>query len=207
MKYLFRLTKLIYLHLRLVFCMNGFAIPLLGVIFVILITSSVPSIAVDDPVDNKEVSEDADKLNIVPTEDPKYKIYLHVIVRNAQSELIGVTETLPCQFGSNCFEYMPKCYLCREAHEVTDYAFDTLLGKKEIITIYNIKYEKVHLSNSYEVKEVKEQTARWVVELCGEPVKKHGLECAKIFHNKTTVVYLEVGDVITTNWTILRELN
>ena len=41
----------------------------------------------------------------------------------------------------------------------------------------------------------------------GEPVKKYGLECAKIFHNKTTVVYLEVGDVITTNWTILRELN
>ena len=221
MKYLFRLTKLIYLHLRLVFCMKGFAIPLLGVIFVILITSSVPSIAVDDPVDNKEVSEDADKLNIVPTEDPKYKIYLHVIVRNAQSELISVTETLPCQFGSNCFEYMPKCYLCREAHEVTDYAFDTLLGKKEIIAIDNIKYEKVQFSDSSEQTVTtityynqylfdrydREPTGRWVVEICGEVLKKFGFECAQIFQSRTSVVWLEVGDVTTTYWTILRETN
>ena len=70
--------------------MKGFAIPLLSVIFVTLITSSVLSIAADDPVDNKVVSEDVDKLNVVPTEDLKYEIYLHVVVRNAQDELINV---------------------------------------------------------------------------------------------------------------------
>ena len=178
--------------------MKWFALLLSYIIFLTLITNSAQSTAVDDSGGNEMVSEDVDKLNAVPTKDSKYKIYLNTVVRNTQGELISVAETLPCQF-TNCSDYL--------AHEITDYAFDTLLGKKEIITIYNIKYEKVHLSNSYEVKEVKEQTARWVVELCGEPVKKYGLECAKIFHNKTTVVYLEVGDVITTNWTILRELN
>jgi hypothetical protein len=124
-----------------------------------------------------------------------------------QGELISITETLPCQFGSNCFEYMPKCYLCREPHEITDYAFDTLLGEKEITTIGNMKYEKVNLSNSNEIKERTEQTAKWVVQFCGEPVKKSLSECSNIFHSKTTVVDLEVGDVVTANWTILREMN
>jgi len=81
--------------MHLIFRMKGFAMVLLGVIFVALITNTVSSIAVDDSGGNNVVSEHVDKLNIVPTEDPKYKIYLHVIVRNAQSELISVTETLP----------------------------------------------------------------------------------------------------------------
>ena len=174
--------------------------PLLGVIFVALITSSLPSITADEPVDNKVVSEDADKLNVVPTKDPKYKIYLHVIVRNAQGELISVADTLPCQFGRNCFEYM--------LHEVSDYVFDTLLGKKEIITIDNIKYEKVHHSNTLKVKIVKDQTSKWALDVCGTPLEKYGFYCATVFGtNKTTVMYLEVGDVITTNWIILRAMN
>ena len=52
---------------------------MLGVIFVALITSSVLSIAADDPVDNKVVPEDADKLNVVPTKNSKFEIYLHVV--------------------------------------------------------------------------------------------------------------------------------
>ena len=47
--------------------MKGFVILLLGVIFVALITNSVPSIAEDDSGSNNADSEDADKLNIVPT--------------------------------------------------------------------------------------------------------------------------------------------
>ena len=70
--------------------MKGFVILLLGVIFVSLITSSLPSIAVDDSDGNNVVSEDADKLDVVPTKSPEYKIYLHVIVRNAQDQLVSV---------------------------------------------------------------------------------------------------------------------
>ena len=120
--------------------MKKFTIALFSVIFVALIAGSVEYVAADEPVDNKVVSEDADKLNVVPTKDPKYKIYLHVVVRNAHGELVSIADTIPCQFGRNCSTYMP--------HEVTDYAFDTLLGKKEIITIDDIKYEKVQFSTS-----------------------------------------------------------
>ena len=68
----------------LVFRMKGFAMVLLGVIFVALITNTVSSIAVDDSGGNNVVSEHVDKLNIVPTKDSKYEVYMYVIVRNAQ---------------------------------------------------------------------------------------------------------------------------
>ena len=97
-------------------------------------------------------------------------------------------------------------------HEVTDYAFDTLLGKKEIITIDDIKYEKVQFSTSsdnpwlFDVYD-RELTGIWEVEICGEPIKKYGYECTNIFWTRTGLVFLEVNDVTTNNWTILREIN
>ena len=173
------------------FIMKEFTIPFLGVIFVTLITSSVLSIAADDPAGNNVVSEDADKLNVVPTEDLKYEIYLHVLVRNAHDELISVAETLPCQF-TNCSDYL--------AHEITGYAFDTALGKKEIITIDNIKYEKVQFSDSSEQtmtsltlynqymfdNYLRVPAWEWVIEVCGEPIKKYGVECTHVFWSRTS---------------------
>ena len=179
--------------------MRIFVISLLGIIFVTLITSSIPHII-------------ADELDVVTTEDSKYEIYLHVLVRNAQGELISVAETLPCESGDYCSEYMD--------HEVTDYAFDKL-GKKEIVTVDNIKYEKIQFSDSYGLTADtitfhnqylfdmydREPAGRWVVEICGEALNKFGFECAKIFQSRTSIVWLEVGDVTTSNWTILKKIN
>ena len=191
--------------------MKGFVILLLGVIFVALITSSLPSIAVDDSGGNNVVSEDADKLDVVPTKSPEYKIYLHVIVRNAQDQLVSVSETMDGGYF---------------AHEITDYAFDhslplvsgvdiksdaTMLpptGKKEIIIIDNIKYEKVQYSDTFMLNSEQELKSKWGLNVCAEHVKKYGGECARIFGTTSiTVMYIEVDDVITTNWTILREFN
>jgi len=180
---------------------KAFTISLLGIIFVALITSSIPPITADESFDNEESFEDS-----------KYKIYLHVLVRNAQGELVTVAETLPCELGSYCSEYMD--------HEVTDYAFDEL-GKKEIITIDDIKYEKIQFSDSYGKTANtityynqylfdmydREPTGRWVVEICGESLNKFGFECAKIFQSRTSIVWLEVGDVTTSNWTVLKKIN
>ena len=86
--------------------MKIFTLLLLSAIFVALITSYTPSVAVDEPADT--------------TEDLKYKIYLHVVVRNGHGELVTVTDLIPCKSRIGCSSYLP--------HEVTDYAFDTLLG-------------------------------------------------------------------------------
>ena len=164
------------------FCVKVFTLLLLSVIFVALITSYTPSVAVDEPADKKIVSEDTHQLNVDTTEDTKYKIYLHVVVRNGYGELVSVTDILPCKSGISCSSYL--------SHEVTDYAFDTLLGKKEIITIDNIKYEKVQFSTSsdnqwlFDMYE-REYTGIWEVEICGEPIKKYGIECTNILCART----------------------
>ena len=136
-------------------------------------------------------------MNTISTEDSKYQIYLTVVIRNAQGELISVTEDTR---GIHI------------AHEITDYVFNEKLGEKEVIMIDNIKYEKVQFSTSsdnqwlFDVYD-RELTGTWEVEICGEPIKKYGYECTKIFWVRTGLVFLEVNDVTTANWTILRETN
>ena len=192
--------------------MKVFAISLLGIIFVILITSSVLPITADESVDNKVSFEDTDKLIFFTPKDPKYEIYVQVLVRNVQGELISVAETLPCEAGNYCSEYFD--------HEVTDYAFD-VLAKKETITINDVNYEKIQFSDSYgqtadtaiHHKQYlfdmydREPTGRWVVEICGEVLNEFGFECFQIFQSRTSIVWLEVGDVTTVNWTILKKIN
>ncbi len=196
----------------MLFYVKGFAISLLGIIFIILITSSVPSIAVDDSVGNNVVSEDMDKLNVVPTKEPKYQVYLHVTIRNVQGELINVAETLPCRDSARLLASNWGCTAEYMDHEITDYAFDTALGKKEIITIDNIKYEKVQFSNYSKHMNLfdlndRELTGRWTVQVCGEEVEKFGFECAEIFQSRTSTLYVEMGDISTSYWTILRVMS
>ena len=192
--------------------MKVFAISLLGIIFVILITSSVLPITADESVDNKVSFEDTDKLIFFTPKDPKYEIYVQVLVRNVQGELISVAETLPCEAGNYCSEYFD--------HVVTDYAFD-VLAKKETITINDVKYEKIQFSDSYgQTADTvtyhkqylfdmydREPTGRWIVEICGEALNEFGFECFQIFQSRTSIVWLEVGDVTTANWTILKKIN
>ena len=193
--------------------MKGFAVPLLGFIFVALITSYIPFSAGDASADTMVVSEDKDKLNNIPTHDSKYKIYLHVLIRNAQGELIGIADTGEKSRLVSGPQYLP--------HEITDEIFDMLNVKKEIVTVDNIKYEKIQISNSYEQTMTtttyfnqnlfemndREPSAIWMLTVCGELVQKLGYDCVNIFQCYTSLVYLEVGDIITSHWTILRETN
>ena len=198
--------------------MKWFALLLSYIIFLTLITNSAQSTAVDDSGGNEMVSEDVDKLNAVPTKDSKYKIYLNTVVRNTQGELISAAEGSWCKlFEIDCSVHMHP--------EITDYAFDTLLGEKEIITIDNIMYEKVQFSTWSEYTWLfdtsdRKQVGVWefydhtsfantaFVEVCGEVMlQSTGYECNKIFYSRASFVYFESGDVATTNWTILRDLN
>ena len=193
--------------------MKGFVVPLLGFIFVALITSYIPFSAGDASADTMVVSEDKDKLNNIPTHDSKYKIYLHVLIRNAQGELIGIADTGEKSRLVSGPQYLP--------HEITDEIFDMLNVKKEIITVDNIEYEKIQISDSYEQTITtttyfnqnlfemndREPSATWMLTVCGELVQKLGYDCVNIFQCYTSLVYLEVGDIITSHWTILRETN
>ena len=131
--------KTIYLYLDFIFSVLKFLIPLLGIIFVILLTNSIQSISADHTEPGIGIFKDATNVNIVDSErssiplenveGSKYKIFMHAVIRNVDGHLITTIE------NTANGAYIP--------HKITDHVFDTLMGKKEIVTIDNIKYEKV----------------------------------------------------------------
>ena len=201
--------------------MKGFTIALVGIIFVVLIACSVQSISADHTEPGKGIFVNENKVDIITTQNSNYKVYLQTVLRNADGQLINVTEST--ENGA----YVP--------HKISDDAFDTLMGKKEIVTIDNIKYEKVQytftptlvqrwtaiypLFSEVVIEFKVEEDARmdmnsyvkdysiWKLQHCADWGDDHGLSCIPLFQVLVPTITLEPDDVITQQWTILRELN
>ena len=200
--------------------MKKFTIALLGVIFVTLIAGSIQSISADHLEPGQGIFKEESEVELVTTHGSNYQIYLQTVFRNGDDQLINVSETT--EIGM----YIP--------HKITDHVFDTLMGKKEIITIDNIKYEKVQyifsptleqrwtgfypifseipLEFKYEEGAVAKMNKKiknysiWKIHYCGA-FKGHGYTCIPVFQTLVPTMTLEPDDVVTQQWTILRELN
>ena len=195
--------------------------PLLSVIFVTLIAGSVQSISADHLEQDQGIFVDDAEVNLATTEDSNYQVYLQMVLRNGDDQLINVTESTAN--GS----FIP--------HKITDHVFDTLMGEKEIITIDNIKYEKVQYifsptleqrflglypifsaitlefvsepgPQSIKLYEESQDYSIWKIHYCAE-FEGHGLHCIPIFQVLVPTMTLEPSDVVTHQWTILRELS
>ena len=175
---------------------------MLSVIFVTLIAGSVQSISADHILeDGKGIFKDQDHQNFTKTIDSnsKYQIHLQVELRNAQGQLISIAET---SHGN----YIPE--------GISDLMFEKL-GKKEIVTIDNIKYEKVQYVNAPSEDKYDDWSgADIMVEyflisalmLCGE-IHGHDPQCMPVFQSSTHAILLTETDVATNHWTILRVLD
>ena len=199
--------------------MTVFVIQLLSVIFVTLIVGSVQSISADHSEPGIGIFKDETEVELVTIQDSNYQVYLQTVLRNGDGKLISVTE------GSIRGYVVP--------HKVTDHIFDTLMGKKEIVTIDNIKYEKVQytftptleqrtvkiypifeeIPITYELdkntlalmKELR-QYYSWKIHYCAT-FEVHGYVCIPVFQNFAVVELVTPTDVVTHQWTILRVLN
>jgi hypothetical protein len=101
-----------------------------SVIFAILIGCSTQSVTADHVEPGDGIYKNYGDVNIVTTtKDSKWQVNLQLILRTSDGQLINVTESTA-----------NGAYI---SHEITDHVFDTFMGEKEIITIDNIKYEKV----------------------------------------------------------------
>ena len=107
--------------------MKKFTIVLLGAIFVALITCSIQSVSADHESD-EGIFKDKSNVNLADTKNTNYQVYEQVVHRNVDGQLISIIEST-----ANAGHI---------SHKLTDDIFDMLMGKKEIITIDNIKYEK-----------------------------------------------------------------
>ena len=170
---------------------------ILGCIFTISIICSVQSVDADHDLSGNSIFTDQTRVNIVDEWDYGYLIYLHVEVRNAQGQLVSISE-------DSIGRLIP--------HELTDHVFNEKLGKIEIVTTDNIKYERVQYANYIPVEELmpNSQTSHfiglWRIIMCGEVVG-HGHPCLPIFQVNTPHVFITEGDVVTLHWTILRIIN
>ena len=198
--------------------MKVFLIQLLSITFVLLITGSIQSVTADHLEPGQGIFKNEREIEAVPIQDSNYQIYLQTVLRNADDQMISVAE------GMHGF-VIP--------HQVTDHVFDTLMGKKEIVTIDNIKYEKVQYTFSptleqrmvklypifeeiplnYVVDEEAEELKkdirdyyRWVIHYCAT-VKGHVYTCMPVFQTFNVLELVTQTDVVTHQWTILRVLN
>ena len=199
--------------------MKVFLIQLLSITFVTLISSSVQSISADHLEPGQGIFVGESEVELVTTRDTNYQVYLQVVSRTVDGQLISVIE------GTHGF-VIP--------HQVTDHVFDTLMGKKEIVTIDNIKYEKVQYTFSPTLEQRTEKTYpifeelpieyvveedaraqmnedirdyyRWVIHYCAT-FEGHVYTCIPVFQAFTVVELVTPTDVVTHQWTILRVLN
>ena len=178
--------------------MKKFVTSLLGTIFVILLANSTESVAADHMESGDGIWKDENHVNLVTTKDSKYQVHLQVEVRNAQGQLISITET---------------SYVNHIPHEITDNTFDTMLGKKEIITSDNVKYEKVQYTGTLDIEQLLPPSKKpshfignWVISLC-KVFDKHGYTCISPWQANPAFVSLEEDDVVKNYWNILRIIN
>ena len=170
---------------------------ILGCIFTILIICSVQSVDADHDLSSNSIFADLTHVNIVDEWDYGYQMYLHVEVRNAQGQLVSISEDTIGRLIS---------------HKITDHVFNEKMGKIEIVTIDNIKYEKTQLRQDILAEELltNDRTSHyiglWRIIMCGEVVG-HGHPCLPIFQVNTPHVFITEGDVITLHWTVLRIIN
>ena len=193
---------------------------LLSAVFLTLIACSIQSISADHE-SNEGIFKDKSDVNLVTTQDSNYQVYLQAVLRNGDGQLINVTENT--KTGAHI------------SHEIADYVFDTLMGEKEIITIDNIKYEKVQYTFSPTIEQrwigmypifeeipikikveggkilnVYKDHSLWKIHYCADfsNIGHHGgLQCIHVFQVLVPNMTLEPTDVITHQWTILRDMN
>jgi len=207
-----------------------FTIVLLSAIFLTLISYSAQSVAADhvEPLDWTEfasptgdgIYKNFGDVKIVPTRDSKYQIHLQLILRTGDGQQISVTES------TRTAAFIP--------HRITDHVFDTLMGKKEIITIDDVTYEKVQyrytptleqrfmglypvFTEDYNLEFESTSAAReqmrehqefsmWKIHYCAT-FEGRGFSCIPVFQDLVPNMTLEQHDVVTQQWTILRILN
>ena len=181
--------------------MKEFVILLLGFALVTLIACPVQFVAADHLKPGIGIYKDETTVNIMPIRDSKYQIYLQVEVRNAQGQLVGI-------FEGTHGNIIP--------HKITDLTFDEKLGKKEIVTIDNIKYEKALYRGQLDVKNMLSNDlgqitsphfiGLWKIDLCGA-VDGHYSRCMAVFQANTSQVPITIEDTVTNQWTILRAID
>ena len=170
---------------------------LLSVIIITLITGSLQFASADHLLGGVGIMKNEIHVNQVSTKDSKYEIHLQIVIRNAEGQLVSVTESTS---GKNI------------PHPITDQIFDTEFGEEKIILLDKVTYEKKNDLGAFAPLEYPWRTSHndmlssWAMRFTAN-FPDHGLKTIPAFTVNTAHVYLEDDDTFTLKWTFLRELN
>ena len=160
----------------------------------------------------------AEKFNVDPDLNLRYEVYLQSVVRDAQGQLLSVSESTSAVVLISSFSdgvLIPG---------LVDYVIDdNLLGEKKIVTISNVKYEKIQfqnekvidhdvLINSPGIGTQGGDTKTGVLsggtwKFCGDFTGKYGYQCIPMFKARMPQIHMAEDNILTTQWTILRMVN
>ena len=118
--------------------MKKFTIGLLGAIFITLIASSIQSVTADDSA--------LLGVDIIPTKDSEFQVHLQVVIRDSQGQLVSVTESTSGWTTVALPGKMITGIVIVDNKQVMTNLTDNVFSKeveKQIITVDDIKYEKV----------------------------------------------------------------
>ena len=138
--------------------------------------------------------ESDDEYKQITLKDSEYQVHLQVIVRDTIGELVSVTE-------ATSGHYIPA--------EITEQAFNSCFGQsicqKEIVIIDNKKYEKVPFAQKYNMDSSFPQMTIKI--RAAVQTDENSVGAIDLFSILVPVIYTAVGDEISTQWSIVRELN
>ena len=153
----------------------------------------------------------AEKFNVDPDLNLRYEVYLQSVVRDAQGQLLSVSEStvgwvLITSFSDGV-----------QIPDLVDFLIDNnIIAEKKIITIDNVKYEKIQfqtekvidhrmLTSLGTAKVGMSSGTLW--KFCGDFKGEYGHQCIPTFKAKTPQIHIAEGNVLTNQWTVLRVMN
>ena len=196
---------------------------LLSAVFLTLIACSIQSISADHETD-KGIFKNENEVELVTTQDSDYQVYLQAVLRNGDGQLINVTENIktaayiPHEISDYVFDTLmgEKEIITIDSikYEKVQYTFSPTLEQRwmgmypisEQINI-NIKMEGDAL---VQINEKIKDFSIWKIHYCADfaNIGHHdGLQCIPVFQVLVSTITLEPTDVITQQWTILRDMS
>ena len=192
--------KFTYVCLNLIFYMKKFNGIMLSVIVIISIVSSAQvAMSIHD---NRFVD---------PERDPNYQVYLQVIVRDADGQLLSVSEE------TISWVIVPTFSDGVVIPGLIDMMMDRgIVGEKEMIIIDDIKYEKLQWKDEVTIDDDRlvglgaakvGMFSGTVWKFCGDFKQGYGSQCVPLLEARTPQIHIADGDVVTNQWTVLRAMN
>ena len=203
--------------------MKKFTIWLLSAIFVALIACSIQSVSADHETD-KGIFKNENEVDLVTTQDSDYQVYLQAVLRNGDGQLINVTENtktgayIPHEISDYVFDMLMGekeiIIIDNIKYEKVQYTFSPTLEQRwmgmypilEQITInINVKGDAAAQIS----KKIKDHNV-WKIHYCADFANighPDGLQCIPIFQVLVPTITMESTDVVTHQWTILRDMS